>query len=173
MESKGYILGISRELSTNRYTLTIALEGANRSEIESLDNSHPYRLKLSKWSDKRSLDSNAYLWQLVTKIADAVKSSKEEVYEELLRKYGLVDEEVVITVKSTVDMSRIEGHWLKIKDNGTWSGYIRIRGSSEYDRREMANFLDRVVEDAKEIGVETLTPTELERLKEACGREGS
>ena len=173
MESKGYILGISRELSTNRYTLTIALEGANRSEIESLDNSHPYRLKLSKWSDKRSLDSNAYLWQLVTKIAEAVKSSKEEVYEELLRKYGLVDEEVVITVKSTVDMSRIEGHWLKIKDNGTWSGYIRIRGSSEYDRREMANFLDRVVEDAKEIGVETLTPTELERLKEACGREGS
>jgi hypothetical protein len=166
MESKGYILGISRELSTDRYTLTIALEGANRSEIESLDNSHPYRLKLAKWSDKRSLDANSYLWILCTKIAEAVKSSKEEVYEELLRKYGLVDEEVVITVKSTVDMSRIEGHWLKIKDNGTWAGYIRIRGSSEYDRREMAHFLDMVVEDAKELGIETLPPAELERMKE-------
>ena len=165
MESKGYILGISRELSTNRYTLTIALEGVNRGEIESLDNSHPYRLKLSKWSDKRSLDANSYLWILCTKIAEAVKSSKEEVYEELLRKYGLVDEEVVITVKSTVDMSRIEGHWLKIKDNGTWSGYIRIRGSSEYDRREMSHFLDMVVEDAKELGIETLPPAELERMK--------
>jgi hypothetical protein len=103
---------------------------------------------------------------LCTKIAEVVKSSKEEVYEELLRKYGLVDEEVVITVKSTVDMSRIEGHWLKIKDNGTWSGYIRIRGSSEYDSREMAHFLDMVVEDAKELGIETLPPAELERMKE-------
>ena len=169
MESKCEVRGVSRDISTNRYILTLALEGVNRGEIESLDNSHPYRLKLSKWAEKRSLDANAYLWVLCTKIAEAVKSSKEEIYSELLRKYGLVDEGVVITVKSSVDMTRIDGHWLKIKDNGTWAGYIRIRGSSEYDRREMAHFLDMVVEDAKELGIETMTPADLQKLKEAWG----
>jgi hypothetical protein len=100
-------------------------------------------------------------------MAESLGSSKEEVYEELLQRYGLVDEDVVITVKASVDMSKVEGHWHLLKSDGTWSGYIRIRGSSEYNRREMASFLDRVVEDAKEIGVETMTPQELEKIKEA------
>jgi hypothetical protein len=167
MESKGYITGISRDFRTGKYTLVATLEGVNPNEFGSLDDSHPYRIKVSKWSEKRSLDANAYLWVLCSKMAESLGSSKEEVYEELLQRYGLVDEDVVITVKASVDMSKVEGHWHLLKSDGTWSGYIRIRGSSEYNRSEMASFLDRVVEDAKEIGVETMTPQELEKIKEA------
>ena len=72
---------------------------------------------------------------------------------------------ITITVKSTVDMSRIEGHWEKIRDNGTFAAYAMIKGSSEYDTKEMSVFIDGVVSEAKELGIQTETPEEIERLK--------
>lgn len=129
-----------------------------------------FRLKVTRWSEKRSLDANAYFWQLATKIAEVLKTSKEEVYEECLQKYGYLDEPpITITVKAEVDMSRIDGHWKFIKSDGKFSAYIRIRGTSEYDSREMAHFIDMVIQDAKELGIETLPPEEIERMKQAWG----
>jgi hypothetical protein len=40
-----------------------------------------------------------------------------------------------------------------------------IKGSSEYDTAEMARFIDRIVEEAKELDIETLPEAEVERLK--------
>ena len=62
-------------------------------------------------------------------------------------------------------MSRIEGHWRLIKDNGTFKAYIRVRGSSEYNSKEMAHFLDLIILDAKEQGIETDTPEQIEEYK--------
>ena len=164
MESRAFVENIARSFGGD-FLLTLRIDGVARSELEGLRKSTPYRLKMSKWTEKRSLDANAYLWVLVTKIAEAVKSSKEEIYKELLARYGLVDEETTITVKPSVDMSRIGGHWMEIKRRDKWVGYIRIRGSSEYNKHEFCNFLDMVITEAKELGIETLPPDELERMK--------
>lgn len=120
-------------------------------------------LELKVHREKRSLDSNAYLWVLCSKIADVVRSSKDEIYEEMLQKYGYLSD-ISITVKSEVDMSRIEGHWKFLKGNGKFSAYLMIRGSSEYDTAEMARFLDMVVLEAKELGIDTATPAEIEKM---------
>lgn len=165
MECRAFVENISRSFGGD-YLLTLRLDGIGRTELEGLNNSTPYRLKLLKWTEKRSPDANAYLWVLCSKMAEVLGTSKDEVYEELLQRYGLVDDEIVITVKKSVDMSKVEGHWHLLKSDDKWCGYIRIRGTSEYDRREMAHFLDMVVEDAKELGIETLPPAELERMKE-------
>lgn len=127
------------------------------------------RLKVVKWHDKRSLDSNAYLWFLATKLAEVLKTSKEEIYEEFIQKYGYTDEPpIVLTVKSEVNMDVIEGHWKYLRESadGRFKAYMRLRGTSEYDKKEMAHFLDMVIEDCKEQGIETLTSDELERIKE-------
>lgn len=133
-----------------------ALEGMRERVIE---------VSLSIHRQKRSLDANGYLWILCTKLAEVLNSSKDEIYEEELQKYGYLDEETVITVKSEVDMSRIEGHWRLIKDNGKFKAYIRVRGSSEYNSKEMAHFLDMIILDAKEQGIETDTPEQIEEYK--------
>ena len=44
--------------------------------------------------------------------------------------------------------------------------YRIFKGSSEYDTREMAILIDGIVSEAKEMGIETLPPQELERLKQ-------
>mgnify|MGYP003209610849 CR=1 FL=1 len=40
------------------------------------------------------------------------------------------------------------------------------RGSHEYDTAEMAKLIDGTVSDAKELGIETMTPTQLKEIKE-------
>lgn len=40
-----------------------------------------------------------------------------------------------------------------------------IKGTSEYDTKEMSVFIDGVVSEAKELGIQTETPEEIERLK--------
>jgi 16S rRNA U1498 N3-methylase RsmE len=40
-----------------------------------------------------------------------------------------------------------------------------MRGSHTYNTAEMSRLIDATVEEAKELGVETLTPDQLERMK--------
>lgn len=132
------------------------------------------KVKLSKWSEHRSLDANKYCWVLCTLLAEKLKSSKDEVYEEELQKYGYFDDPpTLITVSANVDMDKIDGHWKYYRESsdGKFKSYLRIRGSSEYDSREMAHFIDMIVEDCKDQDIETLPPDELERLKSAWGRD--
>ena len=39
-------------------------------------------------------------------------------------------------------------------------------GSSEYNTQEMSVLIDGIVQEAKQLGIETLTPMELARLKD-------
>ena len=46
---------------------------------------------------------------------------------------------------------------------------MMIKGSSEFDTSEMSYFIDQIVEEAQELGIETATPDELERMKQEWG----
>jgi hypothetical protein len=115
--------------------------------------------------EKRSLQANAYCWKLCSLIAEEVKSSKDEIYEEMIQKYGVLTD-IAVTVKSEVDMRRIEGHWKYISESsdGKWKAYLMILGSSDYTTKEMANFIDMIIDEAKALGIETLPPEEIDRM---------
>jgi hypothetical protein len=40
-----------------------------------------------------------------------------------------------------------------------------LRGSSDYDSREMSILIDGTISDCQDVGIETMTPDELLRLK--------
>ena len=48
----------------------------------------PYTAQIKEYRKKRSLDANAYCWKLIGDIADALRTSKEEVYRLMLKRYG-------------------------------------------------------------------------------------
>lgn len=173
METTGKLTGASRTFDGRGIILTFEVDGSAAGQVEGLKQQDRLRIKAVKYKERRSLDANAYAWVLMTKIADVVGSSKEDVYEDMLQKYGSVYEDedghITITVKKSVDMSKIDGHWKYIKDNGIWASYLMIKGSSEYDTAEMSRFIDRIVEEAKELGIETATPEELARMKQEWG----
>ena len=45
--------------------------------------------------------------------------------------------------------------------------YLLLKGSSEYDSQEMSQFIDGIILDCKDLGIETLPPEELARMMAA------
>lgn len=135
-------------------------------------------IKLSSPTKKRSLDSNAYLWVLCTKLAEVLHSSKDEIYEDFIQKYAPYYEDedekpITITVASHVDMSKIEGHWkyLRESENGKFKAYLMLKGSSQFDNREMKHFLDRVIEECEDQDIDVMTPDEIAKMNALWGKK--
>ena len=171
METRARLTGVTRDYLTDEMLLTFAVEGDVRQALDSLTDK-PLRLKVVQWRDKRSLDSNAYMWLLESKIAQAIGSTTDEVHKKNVLEYGPLDEidgrPVVITIRSDISIDLIEGYWRlysRAKD-GCFSTYLRVKRTSEYDSKEMSNYLEHVIDEAKELGIETATPDELERMRQ-------
>lgn len=173
MECTGKLQSVNRDWKSGKIIISFEVNEEPKDEINFIASCEKLNISAKKFRQKRSLDANAYCWVLCTKIAEVVSSSKDEVYEEMLQKYGYLyqddDGYIPVTVKTGVDMSKIQGHWKFFKSNGKFDSYLMIKGSSEYDSAEMAKFIDRIVEEAKDLGIETATPAELARMKEAWG----
>ena len=122
---------------------------------------------ISEHHEKRSLNANNMMWALIVKIADALRLSKEEVYFQMLKDYGQSE---VISLLSEINVEGYFKYYEVIGEsmlNGKEFKHIRIfKGSSEYDTREMNILLQGVVEEAKALGIETMTEKELNILKE-------
>lgn len=165
IESKARLIDITKDWKSDKFRLTFELDTFLPNMVDAIRDVC-LRLSVKKWKEKRSLDANAYYWQLNSKMARVLQTSPEELHEALLQRYGFLDSDdgghISITVRSRVDMSRIDGHWklYKLSRDGKWKSYLRIRGTSEYDSAEMAYFLDRVVEEAQELGIQTETPNQ-------------
>lgn len=122
--------------------------------------------EVREYKQKRSLTQNAYFWVLVNEIANVTKQSKDEIHLQMLKEYG---QNEVFSIRSDIDVSRYLKYYEEIgkgKVNGKEFTHYRVfKGSSEMDSREMAILLDGVVQEAEQLGIPTLTPAEIARLK--------
>lgn len=126
-------------------------------------------LTLEYKKKRRSLNSNSYCWALVTQIADVLRSSKEEVYLQMLKRYGqssvvsIVEEAAEIFEKSVKYCERFGESILNGKN------FIHIKvymGSSEFDSKQMSIFLDGIISECVPLKIQTMTEKELQRLKD-------
>lgn len=157
-------------LSFNRkQRLTLELEGDFRGQYDKLHDKEVGVL-IRKWSEKRSLTANAYLWALVGKIGDALRMNKDEVYFDMLKAYGQggavsVEERFVEDFKRTYKYSERLG---ETELNGKTFVHFRFWvGSHEYSREEFSILLDGVAQEAKNLGIETMDEQNLKSLMEA------
>ena len=123
--------------------------------------------EIKEHKEKRSLTANAYAWSLIGKIADAMRTSKDEVYLTMLKRYGQSD---MVSVLSSIDVSGYFKYYEPIStatlQGKEFTHYRIYKGSSEYDTREMAVLIDGIISEAKDLEIETLPETEVKRLKE-------
>lgn len=116
--------------------------------------------------EKRSLNSNSYCWVLIGKIADVLRTDKEQVYLTMLKRYGQSE---LVSVLSNINITGYFKYY-EVAGTSTLNGkefthYKVFKGSSEYDTREMSILIDGIVSEAKELNIETLPPAEIERMK--------
>ena len=130
--------------------------------------------KIDHYKKKRSLNANSYAWVLMTEIAQVLRTSADEVYEEMLRRYGTnaTDKKgdlITMSIPAGADISGLGIHCAYI-GKGIAGGkefdhYRLIKGSSQYNTKEMAILIDGIVSEATELKIPTMTPTEIEKLK--------
>ena len=137
-------------------------------KILKLDLNKLYDFDIKEHRDKRSKNANAYSWVLISKIAEALHSDKDTIYLQELQKYGVFTH--IIVKPSAID--KFKNEWRYVEDlgnvsiNGNTGNQLKCYfGSSNYDTKEMARFIDGIVEDCKDLNIETMTPQEIELLK--------
>lgn len=88
MQFTGKVAGLVQDYSTGTFTIsfTVNEHAAVTSGYDSIKSLDKLDIKAVKHRENRSLDANAYAWVLMSKIADTLGTSKEEVYEEMLRR---------------------------------------------------------------------------------------
>lgn len=120
---------------------------------------------------KRSVDANALCWKLCTEIANVLRTDKDSIYIDMLKKYGQSD---IISVLSVVD---VKGYF-KYYDvfgkgyvnNKEFTHYKVYKGSSEYDTREMSILLDGIIDEAKNLDIDVISEREKTLLLEEWGK---
>lgn len=165
--------------SGDTVALTITLDGYYREDVYTLvnemtDSDKPYVMTIEKQKRARSLNANAYCWILCDKIAAKVGATKEIVYRKNIAEVGSFEviEIAEIALKKWIEnwKSRGLGWMAEPIGKGSNEGFVSVMnyyGSSAYDTAEMSRLIDSLVSEAKSLGIETLTPNELERLKTA------
>lgn len=128
--------------------------------------------QISPYHQKRSLAANAYAWVLITQIAEAMTppQDKNAVYLEMLKRYGQAE---FVSVLSGINIQGFfkyyeeygKGH----ADGREFTHYKVFKGSSEFNAREMNILLEGIIQEAKDLGIETITPEEKERMIKQMG----
>lgn len=123
---------------------------------------------------RRSLDANAYAWVLIDKIAAALNLSKTEIYRNAIKEIGGNSQIVCVSTEAADELCRGWRHnglgWQTESFPSAIEGYTNVvlyYGSSCYDTRQMSTFIDRLMQDAQALDIETMPPDRLNALLEA------
>lgn len=124
------------------------------------------QFEVKPYHPKRSLNANNFCWHLCNEMANVLRTSKDEVYLEMLKRYGQCE---VISVLSDIDISRFVKYYEEIGkghvEGKEFTHYRCYIGSSDYNSREMAILIDGIISEAEALGIETLPTTAIERMK--------
>ena len=129
--------------------------------------------KVTKYRQKRSTDANAYFHLLVGKIAQKLNLGSDEVKVNMVLEYGTVDTDdegakVGVKLPISVDVKKYYEYakWFdkRMEDGMEFNCYIFYKKTRELDSKEMARLIDGVVYEAQQLGIGTMTPSEIAAL---------
>lgn len=172
MECTGKLKSVSKNWISRKWEVTFEI---NEDITASIDKIRDKLLNLTAkiHREKRSLDANAYAWVLMQKIAEAIHTDKWSVYLMMLERYSPIFTHIIVRPEA---VERVKGEWRTVKVLGpiqvNGSSGIQLQcyfGSSTFDSKEMASFIDGIVSECKEMGIETLPPDEIERMRREWG----
>lgn len=168
MRAKGTFCGESWTRD-RKLRLTFEVEGVGVEQLDSLTGT--LSIEVKKWREKRTLTANAYFWVLCQKIAEKIRATKEAVYLLMLRDAGQFTD---LEVKAeAVPMLQRAYRYTEVLGEEEGKAMVRCYlGSSGYNTEEMARLIDHTVDEAQALGIETMTPDELEHMKQTWKVEG-
>lgn len=182
MELQGRYKSISRSID-GLLCVTFELSSDTKpEEIETLAGKELV-IEAKQKRSKRSNDANAYFWQLCDKIAKALGTDKDTIYHRQLRDYGVfqsleVMADAIEVIKPLFRVMEIDHYYFLANEDDPYKDGVKMAsvhgyiGSHWYDSKQMSELIDGTVRDAKELGIETMTPEQIAQMTAAWAAHG-
>ena len=136
-----------------------------------------YQLEIKEHRKKRSLDANQKLWALINEMSTILKLTPEEIYQGYIPDVG--NNYRIFPVKPE-DINQVAEEWChghigrmvedmgpcRIWDMRMYHNLKCYKGSSEYDTATFSRLLDLVMQDCRQLGIETMSEREQSLLME-------
>lgn len=170
MKTTGIIKDTGRYTS-GKYYIVLQIEGDLDTALMDKD----LDIEIRAHREKRSIEANAYFYKLLSLMAEKLHTSTNEVHNLMISRYGypdiVGDSLVYIPLRADIDANKVEGIHLQSSGRVTENSkgtkfiqYILMRGSHTYNTLEMSHLIDGTISEAAELGIDTLTPAEKERM---------
>lgn len=168
------MVGATRNLTTGKYNITFELDEGNIKDLDRLSGNKELMVQAKVHRNKRSLDSNAYAWVLMQKIAEATGLDKWDVYLNCLQRYSRAFTHVIVkpnAIDRLKELYRVCIDLGEVTVNGKTGHQLQVYfGSSTFDTKEMSVFIDGIVSECRDLEIELLPPSEIERMKKEWGK---
>ena len=111
--------------------------------------------------EKRSRTANAYAWVLITKLAEVLNYPKEEIYRRAVSEIGGKSTVMSLRTNAVNDFRRafVNGHIGRnveiLHSDAEKTDLLITYGSSDFDRKQMSQLIDNLVQDCLAVGIET------------------
>lgn len=168
---KGRLIDLAYGLN-RKQRITIEIDQDFREDFSQLRETD-VEISIKKFRPRRSLDANAYMWVLIGKLSEKLGIPPTEIYQQIIPNVGGNSETVCIPTKGVERLRKSWEHngkgWVSETMPSKLEGCTNVIlyfGSSTYDSVQMSRLIDLVVQECKQLGIETATPQELERYKE-------
>lgn len=178
MQLRGVLYGVLKDVEGNTIiTFKVGKEMPDMSLLEGND----LDIKIVQHREKRTMTQNAYYWVLLAKLAAKLRISTARLHNMKLREVAppfVIDGKIAMqpipdTDKAANELLEATTYHLKPtsgiivgNDDAIYRWYVVLRGSSTFDTQEMTVLLDSLIEDCKSYGIETMTPDELEKMRQ-------
>ena len=145
----------------------IGLQAQLYQVAQELKEGKTFDVSIEPHKEKRSLNANNYSWALQDQIAKALNRSVDEIHDMMVMEYGVIETVSIKEVawesaKRAFDYCKEIG---RSQLNGTTFVHARIGvGTHNYNTKEMSCFLNGVVAEAKELGIQTLEDRQIEDM---------
>ena len=134
---------------------------------QQLQEGKTFDVTIEQHREKRSINANNYSWALQDQISKILGLSIDEVHTQMVLEYGVLEtisviEEAWESVKRIFDYCKEMG---RSTLNGKTFVHARVGvGTHLYNTKEMSCFLNGVVQEAKNLGIQTLEDKQLEEM---------
>ena len=171
MKIKANLQQITRGVDDDNLLVTFSTTEANAKTLQEL-HGKDLSLEVKQYYKPRSLDANNYFWKLCGLMAEKQGTTKEEMHDLMLFRYGQwgfmqFGEDMLTKLKFSKEVDIIQIIWKQGDQYGAnlyWASHL-------YNTQEMSRLLDGTIQDAQAAKCDILADARLKDLLESWEKD--
>lgn len=147
---------------------TVKVQGILMAILPEIQAGKEYDCTINLHREKRSKNANDYSWVLQDKIAKALNRRIDDIHKEMVLQYGVLETYSILKTASESAMRMFDYYEILGESEVKGKTFVHVKaglGTHTYNTQEMSKFIDGVVQEAKDLDIETKTPREIAELK--------